>query len=68
MIFYRWYCIDVYQRTPSQWRARISRTDGKRVTKSDQAVKVPFADTPDASTNEEAIKLAKQMIDHGTVR
>jgi hypothetical protein len=66
MIFYRWYCLDLYRRTPNQWRARISRTDGKRLTKSE--AKVPFADTPDASTYEEAIKLAKRMIDDGTVR
>jgi hypothetical protein len=66
MIFYRWYCVDVYERTPNQWRARISRTDGKRVTRS--GAKVPFADTPDASTYEEAIKLAKRMIDDGIIR
>jgi hypothetical protein len=29
---------------------------------------VPFADTPDASTYEEAIRLAKRMIDKGTLR
>jgi hypothetical protein len=68
MIFYRYFCIDLYQRTPNQWRARITRTDGRSVTKSDQTAKVPFADTPDAPTDEEAIKLAKRMIDDGTVR
>ena len=66
MIFYRWYCFDLYERTPNQWRARISRTDGKRLTKS--GAEVPFADTPDAPTDEEAIEFAKRMIDDGVVR
>jgi hypothetical protein len=68
MICYRWYCIELYQRTPGLWRARISRTDGRHVVKSDQAAKSAFVDTPDASTDEEAIKLAKQMINQGAVR
>jgi hypothetical protein len=64
-IKYKAYDIDPFEDDPGQWRARITRLDGKKIKVAVPPSEHVFLDTSPTVSEEEAAKLAKQGIDGG---
>jgi hypothetical protein len=62
MIYKRCFVIDVVEREPARWIARISRLDGK-VIQAGHGFQNAFYDTIATTTATEATKYAKAAID-----
>jgi hypothetical protein len=58
----RSYDIDPFEGDPGQWRARITRLDGKKIKVAVPPSEHVFLDTSPRVSEEEAAKLAKQGI------
>jgi hypothetical protein len=61
-IKYKAYDIDPFEGDPGQWRARITRLDGKKIKVAVPPSEHVFLDTSPRVSEEEAAKLAKQGI------
>jgi hypothetical protein len=61
-MIYKSYVIDVGEREPARWIARISRVDG-RIIQVGHAWQNAFYDTIATTTAAEAVKYAKAAID-----
>jgi hypothetical protein len=66
-MIYKGYVIDVGEREPARWIARISRFDGK-IIQSGHGWQNPFYDTMATTTAIDAVKYAKAAIDGRLVR
>jgi hypothetical protein len=67
MIEYKGFLIEPFETEPGRWRAKISRSDGRKIR-----VAVPAGDehatintSPETLSSQSAIDLAKQAIDGG---
>jgi hypothetical protein len=66
-MIYKSYIIDVDEREPNRWIARISRFDGKIIL-AGGGYQNAFYDIIAATTATEAMKYAKAAIDGGLIR
>ena len=64
---YKNYVIDVSERVPARWMARISRIDGKNI-QAGGGWQNAFYDTIATTTAAEATKYATAAIDGGMIR
>jgi hypothetical protein len=62
---YKGYRIELFEREPGRWRARISRLDGKQLKTTVPPTVQAFLDTMDTVSYGHAVDLAKQAIDGG---
>ena len=65
-MIYKSYVIDVSEREPARWVARISRFDGKVIQAG--RFQNAFYDTIATTTDTEALKYAKAAIDGGMIK
>ena len=66
-MIYKSYVIDVPEREPARWIARISRFDGK-IIQAGHGWQNAFYDTIATTTATEAMKYARAAIDGGLIR
>jgi hypothetical protein len=66
-MIYKSYVIDVSEREPARWIARISRFDDK-IIQAGHGWQNAFYDTVATTTAAEAMKYAKAAIDGGLIR
>jgi hypothetical protein len=59
--------IEVFVRQPGKWRASIRRSDGSKIRVGDMRVDL-FTTSVDTSTADQALQLAREAIDAGTVQ
>ncbi|MGA7717567.1 MAG: hypothetical protein WA832_21685 [Bradyrhizobium sp.] len=66
-MIYNSYVIDVSEREPARWTARISRLDGKAI-QAGHGFQNAFYDTIATTTDTEALKYAKAAIESRLIR
>jgi hypothetical protein len=64
---YKQFVIQAFEQVPGQWRAKISRNDGKPLTFNGQRAAHRFINGFSATTAANALLLAMEAIDRGTV-
>jgi hypothetical protein len=64
---YLGYRIEPFEPEPGQWRARISRLDGKQLKTAVPPTEQAFLDTMNTVSYWHAVELAKQAIDGGGI-
>jgi hypothetical protein len=64
---YRQFVVDTFERAPGKWRARVSRTDGKRFRVNGHIRTKSFVIGSDATMAADALLLAMAVIDGGLI-